>query len=248
MDSKRLLSLDTYDGFRLDMNKQFSPWMLGVHSFWLGTSMIPDGGNKTYNFRTQVADEGGLLMAGVDPIRGSIDGRIHRSLFGGNLMGKLQLSLSTEGSSDQLLAETDFGGQTWTGNLKYGSMGGGLMYGCNYFQGITKNLSLGGEGLYLASNEALLSSYTAKYQWETPDENKKPKSGSMVANFNSGQGVLTLNYKQTITQDRVNIGAELQCSPVTLDSQVVFGAEVNMQRSKFNVSVDGTKSCKKSKD
>ena len=121
MDVKRLVSLDTHDGFRVDVNKQLSPYMLSMHSFWLGTGMLPDGSNKTYTFVTQVADEAGLLMARVDPMRGTLDGRVHKAL--GPFMGKLQVVASKEGGqNDQLLGEMDFGGQTWTGNMKYGSM------------------------------------------------------------------------------------------------------------------------------
>jgi hypothetical protein len=39
-DAKRLVMLDTFDGFRCDINKQVSPFMGVFHSFWLGTSMI----------------------------------------------------------------------------------------------------------------------------------------------------------------------------------------------------------------
>lgn len=255
MDAKRLVTLDTFDGFRCDINKQVSPYMAVVHSFWLGTNMIPDGRKSTYSFLTQVADEQGLLMARVDPGRGSVDGRIHRALFGGLAMGKLQVGVSSEGQGDQLLAEMDFGGQTWTGNLKYGSMGGGLVYGCNYFQAVTPKLHLGGEGMYISANKNLLSNYTLKYtmpaktgEEDSPvqsaaksSEGPSDSSGSstLCVNYNSGQSALTLNYKRAVTPNRVTLGAELQCNPMTLDSQVMLGAEFKLQRSKFACGIDG---------
>ena len=267
---KRIVSLDTHDGFRCDINKQLSPYFAVVHSFWLGTSMIPDGRNKTYSFVAQVADENGLLMARCDPERGSVDGRIHMGLLGGMAMAKLQLGLSAPqsnkeakqggpgggggGQNDQALIDIDFGGLTWTGNIKYGSMGGGSMFGCNYFQGVTKRLAVGGEGMYIGANQALMSSYSAKYTFpklqSTPTEDETTfktnkdddykGSAVLLTNFNTGQGVLSINYKRVVTPDRVTLGAELQCSPMTLDSQVVLGAEVNLQRSKMNLCVDGT--------
>jgi len=247
--------------------------MAVVHSFWLGTSMIPDGRNRTYTFLTQVADEAGLLMARIDPERGSIDGRIHRALLGGLAMGKLQMGVSAPGgdeqqaANDQLLAELDFGGMTWTGNLKYGSMGGGLVFGCNYFQSITPRLAMGGEGMYISANSNLLSNYSLKYTMPvsspTDDEddaddsiaaaakNQEAAPGSvdtaagaptatMVANYNSAQGLLALNYKRDVTPNRVTLGAELQCSPMTLESQVLVGAEFKLTRSKMSLCVDGT--------
>jgi mitochondrial import receptor subunit TOM40 len=255
-DGKRLVSLDTFDGFRCDINKQVSPYMAVVHSFWLGTNMIPDGRKSTYSFLTQVADDQGLLMARVDPGRGSVDGRIHRAILGGLAMGKLQVNVSTEGQSDQMLAEVDLGGQSWTGNLKYGSMGGGLVYGCNYFQAITPKLSMGGEGMYISANQNLLSNYTLKYtipaktgEEDSPVQaaakaaspmSENAGSSTMCVNYNSGQTALSMNYKRVVTPNRVTLGAELQCSPFTLDSQVLLGAEFRLQRSKFAVCIDGT--------
>ena len=136
--------------------------------------MIPYGRTKTYSFVSQVATKDGLLMAWVDPMRASVDGQVNASLFHGLEMMKLQLRLSVESSDnsnegkeqqqpsqDQALGELDFGGHTWTVNLKYGSMAGGLMFGCNYYQSITNNLVLG--GMYIATNNSLLSSYTLQY-------------------------------------------------------------------------------------
>jgi mitochondrial import receptor subunit TOM40 len=236
--------LDTHDGFRCDINKQLSPYMAVVHSFWLGTSMIPDGRTKTYSFLAQVADENGLLLARVDPERGSVDGRIHRVMLEGAVVAKLQLAVSAEGQNDQILADIDFGGQTWTGNVKYGSMGGGLVYGMNYFQSMTPNLAIGGEGMYVASNQGLLSNYTVRYRKAAMHAEEEKLSmdtpSTLIANYNTSQGALTLNYKRVITPNRVTLGAELQCSPMTLESQVAVGAEFKLARSKMAVCVDGT--------
>ena len=261
MDHKRLVTLDTFDGFRCDINKHVSPYMAVVHSFWLGTSMIPDGRKSTYSFLTQIADEQGLLMARVDPGRGGVDGRIHKALLGGLAMAKLQVGVSADGQSDQVLGELDFGGLSWTGNLKYGSMGGAYMYGCNYFQAITPKLAMGGEGMYLASNGMLLSNYTLKYTMpaKTGDEDSAvalvppkplgplppgappPESGgssTLSANFNTSQSELVLGYKRVVTPYRVVLGAELICNPLTFESKLLVGAEFKLQRSKINFCVD----------
>lgn len=249
-DTRRLTTLDTYDGVRVDISKQLSPYFACVHSFHLGTSMLPDGRNASYGFTTQMNDEEGFSMARVDPERQSVDGRIHRALFGGIAMAKLQAGLSAEGSNDQLLGEIDLGAQTWTANLKYGSMGGGNVYGCNYFQQISPRFAMGGEGMYIGVNGNMLSSYTAKYSFDRHNagNNGEEVGGTantdqqpcyLAATLNAGQGTLSLAYKQTITPSRVTVGASLECSP-TLESQVVVGAEFNLTRSKMNVCVDGT--------
>jgi mitochondrial import receptor subunit TOM40 len=202
-------------------------------------------------------DEEGFMMARVDPERGTVDGRIHRSIFGGMAMAKLQVGTSSSsaeggGANDQLLGEIDFGAMTWTANLKYGSMGGGNIYGMNYYQQVSPRLALGAEGMYVAVNGNMLSSYTAKLSLQdatTVDGNdvdkvpQPPGAGPpsyLAATYNAGQGMVSLNYKKAITPSRVNVGVSLECSPMTLESQVVMGAEFNLTRSKMNVCIDGT--------
>ncbi len=216
--------------------------------------MLPDGKNCSYGFTTQMNDEEGFMMARVDPERGTVDGRIHKALLGGIAMGKLQVGLSQEGQNDQLLGEIDIGAQTWTANLKYGSMGGGNVFGCNYFQAVSPKLAMGGEGMYIGANGNMLSSYTAKYSFDNGSEDNNtdaspapapgpgpPEAPSyLAATYNAGQGMLSLNYKRAITAQRVNIGASLECSPMTLESQVMVGAEFNLTRSKMNVCIDGS--------
>jgi mitochondrial import receptor subunit TOM40 len=248
-DAKRLVMLDTHDGFRCDINKQLSPYMAVVHSFWLGTNMIPDGRKRTYTWLTQVADESSLWMARVDPERQSIDGRIHKALLGGLIMSKLQVSVSPEGQGDQMLADVDINGMTWSANVKYGSVAGAPMYGMNYYQAITPKLSMGGEGLYIGVNNSLAASYVMKYsipaEGDEPPTRKTPgmptpegPSSTMIASYNPNQGI-TLNYKRVVTPQRVTIGAELNANPMTLESNVILGAEFAFSRSKLGVTLDG---------
>lgn len=261
---KRLTNIDTHSGFKCDIQKQLSPYMVAIHSFHLGTS-LPDGRNKAYMFITQVADEEGLFMTNLDPEKKTVNGRVHRSLAGGLAMGKLQCSVSPDGSNDQLLGEVDFGGATWTGNVKYGSMGGGPIMGMNYYQSITSRLAMGGEGMYIAANGNMLSSYTLKYECDAPSDSTlddlsstgvtggggRRNGGSSIvsmedkpsswfcAQLHPTQGMLNLNYRRVVTPRRVSLAAELQMAP-TLESQVVFGAEFQLSRSKFAMTVDGT--------
>lgn len=247
MPAKRLTNLDTYDGFRMDISKPLSPYMAAIHSFWLGTS-LPDGRTSTYSFVSQVADEDGLLMVRFDPSRKSVEGRIHRQLFPGGPAFKTQIAISPEGSQDQVLAEVDVGGMTWTGNLKYGSMGGGNVFGMNYYQGITERWAMGGEGMYLASNGTYLTNYSVKYECPAPaGEDEDENAASLVAGhsswflgqLNPAHGTLNLCYKRDVTPNRVTLGAELECT-ATLESQVKFGAEFQLTRSKVNLVVDGS--------
>lgn len=191
-----------------------------------------------------------------DPYKKAVSGRFIQSLLGGAATTKLMISVSPDGSNDQLLGEVDLGGMTWMGNLKYGSMGGGIVFGMNYYQGVTKRLALGGEGMYIAANGNLMSSYTARYEMpagdvESGDDEKADDaigeaaanaggdSSWFLAQLNPSQGMLNLFYKRVVTPNRVTLGAELMVVP-TLESQLTFGAEFKLQRSKVSMTVDGT--------
>jgi len=239
---KRLTNLETYDGFRCDIQKQLSPFMIAFHSFWLGTTMIPDGRMKTYAFVTQVVNEDGLLMARFDPEMGSIDGRIHKNLLNGLLQAKVQLAVSTERSKDQLVLECDANGGSWTGNVKYGSVASGNIFGLNYYQSIMERWTMGGEGMYVGANGGnWVCSGTVKYEMNTAtgmeDENLVPTGSTSVvkgpnaqveeklsssslkgksiflAQYDPTQNGLGLYYNRVVVPDRVALGAELQCSP-----------------------------------
>jgi len=267
---KRLVQIDTHDGFRCDINKQLSPYLAVVHSFWLGTNMLPDGRKRTYTWLAQVADESSLCFARIDPSQSSIDGRIHKSLLGGMAVAKLQLGLSAEGGqNDQCLVDVDLNGMSWSGNLKYGSMGGGPVYGCAFHQGITSNWSMGGEGMYVSANGNMMSSYLMKYSFNASGEGRSNSSSSSSDTITTNNDVaaaaitppaappsstvcvqfapsgpspmpLTLNYKRIVTPKRVTLGAELSCDPMTLQSHVLLGAEFKFGgRSKLQIAVDG---------
>mmetsp|Transcript_11388 Transcript_11388/g.13212 ORF Transcript_11388/g.13212 Transcript_11388/m.13212 type:complete len:406 (-) Transcript_11388:1130-2347(-) len=266
MPCKAITSLNTQEGFSMDIQKPLSPYMLVMHNFLLGAA-LPDGRNKAYTFLTQFADENIVLVANFDPMRQAVTGRLIKPLLNGLITGKLQVSVSPDGSNDSLLAETDIGGMTWTGNLKYGSMGGGLVYGMNYYQSITQRLAMGGEGMYVAANGNIASSYTLKYDMpaKSGDDQSNddpsssdaisqaaanagdPSSGDLsnkpsswfLAQLNPSQGMLNLYYKRVVTPNRVTLGAELMVVP-TLESQLTFGAEFKLQRSKISMAVDGT--------
>lgn len=205
-------------------------------------------------------------MSNFDPMKKTVNGRIHKALLGGLANAKLQLAVSPDGSQDQLLGEVDFAGFTWAGNMKYGSMAGGIVYGMNYYQGITERLAMGGEGMYIAANGNLLNTYTLKYEIPAKsgleDEQSSLKSDTdaisqaaasagmpgqlgskpsswFLAQLNPSQAMLNLYYKRIVTPNRVTLGAELMCMP-TLESQVIFGAEFMLTRSKVAMTVDGT--------
>ncbi|GMI33638.1 hypothetical protein TrCOL_g8231 [Triparma columacea] len=234
-EAKRFVFVDTFDGARLDLSKQLSPMMMINHNFWLGTSMLPNS-NKHYTFTSQVVadeDQTAVLVGRLD-MNGTMEGRVIKTFRQDedlSVVGKFVCVATPEfdAGSNQLAGDVDISGKSWSGNVKYGCMGGGDYFSCNYLQAITPRFCVGGEAAYIGAQKVSVGSYGCRY-------NGVGWMGS--AQWSGQQGALSLNYKKEITKDRVNFGAELQVAP-TLESNVVFGAEFNLKQSKVSTVIDG---------
>ena len=156
-EAKRLVFVDTFDGARLDVSKQLSPMMMVNHNVWLGTSMLPGGMKNFYTFTSQVVPEETMaLVARMDRNR-TLEGRIHLGLSSTeNLQvnSKLVCIATPELSeNNQLVADVDFSGSDWSGQIKFGTMGGGDVFACNYLQSVTPRFAMGGEAMYVGAQD-----------------------------------------------------------------------------------------------
>jgi len=205
-----------------------------------------------YTFSTQVANENGLLMTRFDPDMGSIDGRVHKALLNDFLQAKIQLGVSTERAKDQLLLECDVNSGSWTGNVKYGSVAAGNVFGLNYNQAITERWSMGGEGMYVGANSGnWMCSGMLRYEINAEsgmeDEISLSNNGKgvvketglklekkithsslkgksiFIAQYDPTQNGLGLYYNRIIVPDRVVFGAELQCYPPFIGNSLGSG-------------------------
>ena len=195
--AKALVYVDTFDGARVDINKQLSPMMMTNHNFWLGTSML-QAGSKNYTFSTQVVpDDSTFVMArlGLD---GQVEGRLHKVLVQNEDLqssAKLVVVASPDkaGGNDQMVVDVDVNSKTWSGQAKAGTMGGGTYFSCNYLQSVTPRLSLGGDCTYIGAQEASCGSYGARYEG---------RRWMGAVQWSGMQGALSANYKRTVTKDR----------------------------------------------
>lgn len=234
-EAKRYVFVDTFDGARLDLHKSLSPLFLVNHNFWMGTSMIPNT-NKHYQFTTQVVadeDQTTILVGRMD-INGGLDGRIIKTFRQDedlSITGKLVCGATPDfdPNTNQFAGDIDFAAKSWSGNVKYGSIGGGDYFSCNYLQSVTPRFCVGGEAAYIGAQKVSVGSYGMRY-------NGISWMGSAM--YNGQQQALSLNYKKTATKDRVNFGAELTVFP-TLESQLLVGAEFQLKQSKIHTVVDG---------
>ncbi len=99
----------------------------------------------------------------------------------------------------------------------------------SYMQAITPALALGGDTLYDVSEGGGVFSLGGKYTG--PDW----VGVAMLAQY--GQ-ICLLQYIKHVTPGRMALVADLVLNPLTLDSQTVLGAEVNMKQSRFLTTID----------
>jgi len=99
----------------------------------------------------------------------------------------------------------------------------------SYLQSITPSLALGGDTLFDFSEGGGVFSLGGKYtggDWT---------GVAMLAQY--GQ-ICLLQYIKHVSPGRMALVADLVVNPLTLDSQTVLGAEVNMKQSRFVTTVD----------
>ena len=253
-DVKGLVMLDAKDGLRFDIAKQLSPYMACFYSFWLGAADPMTGATYNRTFMAQVASEEGFVaLSRVDIDNGMMMGRLMSPILSGAAMAKLMIQMNLankDASQDVCLADIDFGGSTWTGNVKYGVMGGSLQWGANFLQGITPRLAAGGEAMWDGREGRFIHSYSFKYampaksgeETQTVQEIKKTEeaSSTMYLQVEPNNASLTALYKRVVTPGRVTLGSELQVTAQNPTGSFLLGGEFNFTRSKVSLMLNGT--------
>ncbi|GMI07411.1 hypothetical protein TrLO_g7585 [Triparma laevis f. longispina] len=234
-DIKRYLFVDTFDGARVDLSKQLSPFLVINHNWWLGTTMLPNGQKNNYTFTTQVMPSETTAVIGRADQNGMVEARVHRGLIMEEdlqVNSKIVCVTTPEfNEQNQMVADLDFAGKTWSGQVKFGAMMGGNVFGLNYVQAITPSLTIGGDALYLGSQNASVGSYGVKYSGN---------SWVASAQWSGLQQAFFGHYKKEVMKERVTLAAELQVQPGSGESAVTFGGEFNLKQSKMSTVIDGT--------
>lgn len=99
----------------------------------------------------------------------------------------------------------------------------------SYMQSITPALALGGDTVYDMGEGAGVFSLGGKYM------GRDWTGVVMLAQY--GQ-ICLVQYIKHVSPGRMALVADLMLNPLTLESQTVLGAEVNMKQSRFLTTVD----------
>jgi hypothetical protein len=178
-----------------------------------------------YDFSTHVVLPGNQLLMGRMGHGGSMDGRFHFGL-GENTVVKVVAGLQPQPGKDnfQLDAEHHAADASMTIRVSKGPQ----VY-ASYLQSITPAFALGGDTLYDFSEGGGVMSVGGKYT------GKDWVGVAMLAQY--GQ-ICLFQYIKHVNPGRMALVADLVVNPLTMDSQTVLGAEVNMKQSRFLTTID----------
>ena len=151
--------------------------------------------------------------------------RVHFGL-GDKTLVKMIASLQPNPAKDTFQMDAEHHGTDHS--LTFRMTKGPQVY-ASYLQSITPSLALGGDTLFDFSEGGGVFSLGGKYtggDWT---------GVAMLAQY--GQ-ICLVQYIKHVSPGRMALVADLVVNPLTLDSQTVLGAEVNMKQSRFVTTVD----------
>ena len=235
---KKLTSVNTFEGARVDVSKPMTPLFALSHNIMLGSSPNNPNANSHYKLGATVGDGERVCVATVDQ-HGTVEGQLYGSLLAG-VQGKLIFNLPAESKNGIVaVSDVDYEGPTSSAQIKFGQNIHGVAgphLGMSYFQSITPRLSMGGEGSWGLESPSTSSTMVAAAKYSTPKY-----SGLLSYATTAAQGdQLSFFYHRTVTPGRVLLGTELAVQPSTLEAQMAAGAEFTLKQSKVNLAIDGS--------
>lgn len=223
---KSTLTPDVFDGMRFEMHNNVGPKFATSHTLWLGSAMIPGG---FYQFGANVvmgdnpADPKHILISRISP-DARLDARYHLRVNEPITM-RAQAQVASEEGQSNALVDFDYKGETCTVNAKLSQ---GPLFGLSYFQSITKNLAVGGEGYYHDEHKKTVMSYAARYNSDK----------FAVMGVYGSMGTLQLQYLQKL-DERVRLASEFALSP-TGESAANFGGAFQFRKSRVLINCDSS--------
>uniref|UniRef100_A0A7S2R748 Mitochondrial import receptor subunit TOM40 n=1 Tax=Mucochytrium quahogii TaxID=96639 RepID=A0A7S2R748_9STRA len=223
-DAKRVLNPEYFDGFRMIVNKPLSQRFQSTHEFWLGSQMLQAG--NQYNFSVVCTPTDATLLRGQLNPSGQLDARWHQQ-FTPNFMSRVIASLNPDSSRSVMQADLEYKGSDYTAGMKFSQ---GPYVGVSYFQAVTKNIALGGEGFYHHAQGYSHIFARGKYH---DDKNIATATYTTLNTF-------AANYVRKVS-DRVSLAAEIEVNLTNNESLMNMGWEFALRTARVSgtVSTEG---------
>lgn len=214
-------SVHTFDGMRLQVQKQVNLNSVVSHFFWLGSQAV---GQPIYQYSLILVDDQDKMM------KVSTDADFNLETEGkfvlgldGRLVGKFSAMMSDQ-QGKKLDLETAYSGDNWIGQLLFGRPDNSL--GVTYVQSLTPNVSMGGKCMYLPASGAMLKEFCGMY-----DDGEHMVVGTKTDDS------MKLSYRRTINPNRVLLTTDVAFDK-DMNSTMGMSAQYMLKQSSLNFGVD----------
>eukprot|EP00924_Labyrinthula_sp_SR-Ha-C_P001024 augustus_masked-scaffold_7-processed-gene-11.67-mRNA-1 protein AED:0.10 eAED:0.11 QI:0/-1/0/1/-1/1/1/0/365 len=236
-DAQRILKPDIYDGARLEQNKPLGQNFSVSHSLWLGSALLPPPGNN-YNFGTTlVLNEGRTMLLGRVGNDLRVDAQWHQEIIQPQrLVSKVISSITARSDQSVTHANIDYNGDDFNASLKLAK---GPMVAASYFQKVSKNIALGGEGFHHTGQG--MTHLFLRGKWASEGITNTPFAKGSCLNLTvSTMGALGANFVRKVS-DRVSLACEVEYSVDSGQSRANVGYEFMLRQSKISgvIGTDG---------
>lgn len=214
-------SVHTFDGMRLQVQKQVNLNSVVTHFFWLGSQAV---GQPIYQYSLILVDEQDKML------KVSTDGDFNLETDGkfvlgceGRLVGKFNAVISDQ-QGKKLDLETSYSGDNWIGQLLFGRPDNSL--GLTYVQSLTPSISMGGKSLYDPAAGTIFNEFCGMY-----DDGEH-----MVVGTKSAEA-MKLSYRRTVNPNRVMLTTDVAFDK-EMNSTMGLSAQYMLKQSTLNFGVD----------
>mmetsp|Transcript_2848 Transcript_2848/g.4360 ORF Transcript_2848/g.4360 Transcript_2848/m.4360 type:complete len:323 (-) Transcript_2848:115-1083(-) len=211
-------NVNSYDGFRVMVQKQINLNTVVSHFYWLGSQVT---GQPIYQYRLILPLEDDKLINVASDMDFNLEGEV-KVPIAPNVVAK---SIFTNGEQQKSLSlELELTDDTSATQFKY-SRGAQDQYSIAYMQGVIPNLSIGGCGTYSTKSKSLDAAIGFIYD---------PAEYTLAAQVDNNIRVL---YLRKVNPNRVHLCTDLVVDD-TGSAQASVGAEFMLKQSKIQLGID----------
>ncbi|KAK6925396.1 Eukaryotic porin/Tom40 [Dillenia turbinata] len=194
MHREALISLkpEVFEGMRFDFTKGLNQKFALSHSVFMGPTEIPSQSSETIKIPTAHYEFGAnyldpkLMLFGRVLTDGRVNARVKCDLSD-NLTLKANAQLTSEPHMSHCMVNFDYKGKDYRSQFQ---LGNGALFGANYIQSVTPNLSLGGEVFWAGQHRKSGVGYAARYSTD-----KMVATGQVAST-----GIVALSYVQKVSE------------------------------------------------
>lgn len=213
-------SVNTYDGFRVMVQKQINLNTVVSHFYWLGSQNTQQ---PVYQYRLILPLEDETFINVATDMDFNIEGEVKKPI-NQNILAKSNFVIS-EQQGRSISLELEVTDECSASQFKY-TKADDNQYQVAYMQSITPFFTMGGMGVYSTKENSLQTAYALIYD---------PQDYTLAAQYDQN---IKFMYMRRVNPNRVHVSTDLAVDPATGGSTMSVSAEFMLKQSKLHLGVD----------